>query len=96
LSRLLADITGGAIENFELRIDSKSALELSKNLVYHERSKHIDTRYHFIGECIADGMVDVNHVGTDDQLADILTKPLGRLRFVEMRLRLGVIRVEHD
>jgi hypothetical protein len=41
-------------------------------------------------------MVDVNHVGTDDQLADILTKPLGRLRFVEMRLRLGVIRVEHD
>jgi hypothetical protein len=96
LSRLLADITGGAVEKFELRIDSKSALELSKNPVYHERSKHIDTRYHFIRECISDGMVDVNHVGTDDQLADILTKPLGRLRFVEMRLRLGVIRVEHD
>jgi hypothetical protein len=96
LSRLLADITGSAVKKFELRIDSKSALELSKNPVYQERSKHIDTRYHFIRECIADGVVDVNHVGTDNQLADILTKPLGRLRFVEMRLRLGVIRVEHD
>jgi len=40
--------------------------------------------------------VDVSHVGTDDQLADILTKPLGRIRFVEMRQRLGTIRVDHD
>jgi hypothetical protein len=59
--------------------------------LYHERSKHIDTQYHYIRECIADGVVDVNQVGTDDQLADILTKPLGRIWFVEMRLRLGVI-----
>jgi hypothetical protein len=96
LSRLLADITGGAVKQFELRIDSKSAQELSKNPVHHERTKHIDTRYHFIRECISEGMVEVNHVSTDDQLADILTKPLGRLRFMEMRLRLGIIKVEHD
>jgi len=84
------------VKKFKLRIDSKSALELSKNPVYHERSKHIDTRYHFIRECIADGAVDVSHVGTDDQLADILMKPLGRIRFVEMRQWLGTIRVDHD
>jgi len=84
------------VRKFRLQIDSKSALELSKNPVYHEKSKHIDTRYRYIRECIADGRVDVSHVGTDVQLADILTKPLGRIRFVEMRHRLGVVRVDHD
>lgn len=93
LSRLLADLTCCDLKKFSLRIDSKSALELSKNPVYHERSKHIDTRYHYIRECIDDGVIEVSHVGTEDQLADVLTKPLGRIRFVEMRQRLGVIRL---
>jgi len=96
LSRLLGDLSNCAVRKFRLQIDSKSALELSKNPVYHEKSKHIDTRYRYIRECIADGRVDVSHVGTDVQLADILTKPLGRIRFVEMRHWLGVIRVDHD
>jgi hypothetical protein len=41
-------------------------------------------------------MVEVDHVGTEDQLADILTKPLGKVRFVELRSRLGVARVQQD
>jgi hypothetical protein len=41
-------------------------------------------------------MVDFDHVGTEDQLADILTKPLGRIRFVELRSRLGVVQVQQD
>jgi hypothetical protein len=74
-------------------IDSKSAEELSRNPVYHERTKHIDTRYHFIRECVSDGVVQLEHVSTDDQLADILTKPLGRIRFAEMRRQLGIVKV---
>lgn len=77
-------------------MDSKSALELSKNPVYHERSKHIDTRYHFIRECISDGIVEVEHIGIDKQLADILTKPLGQVKFIEMRQKLGVSDVCHN
>jgi len=53
--------------------------------VFHERSKHIDTRYHYIRECVADGVVEVKHISADDQLADILTKPLARIWFAEMR-----------
>ena len=93
LSRLLADLTSTEVKKFRLYIDSKSAQELCKNPVYHERSKHIDTRYHYIRECVADGILDVWHVGTDDQLADILTKPLGRNRLIEMRTQLGVVTV---
>jgi len=96
LTRLIADLTGEKMQKFRLLMDSRSALELSKNPVYHERSKHIDARYHYIRECVADGIAEVEHIGTDKQLADILTKPLGRVKFVEMRQQLGVGSVCHD
>jgi membrane-bound inhibitor of C-type lysozyme len=59
LSRLLAELTHSNVKKFRLMIDNKSAEELSRNPVFHERSKHIDTRYHFIREAVADGVVDL-------------------------------------
>ena len=96
LSRLIADLIGQKLQKFRLLMDSKSALELCKNPVYHERTKHIDTRYHYIRECVVNGIAEVEHVSTDRQLADILTKPLGRIKFVEMRQQLGVSKLSHD
>jgi hypothetical protein len=37
--------------------------------------------------------VELNHVGTQDQLADLLTKMLGRVRFIELRQRLGMVKI---
>ena len=51
-------------------------------------------KFHNIRQCIEEGKVDVDHVRNDEQLADILTKALGRTRFVEMRQKLGVIKVQ--
>ena len=90
LGRLLGDLTNRETEQVVLNIDNKSAISLCKNPVHHDRSKHIDTRYHYIRECIEESKIEVNYVRTDDQLADILTKSLGRLKFLEMRGRIGV------
>ena len=47
-------------------------------------------RFHFIRECVQKGEIEVDHVKNEDQLAYILTKPLGRQKFVELRERIGL------
>ena len=90
LSRLLCEMKGEEPTKFKLLIDNKSAIALAKNPNHHDRNKHIDVKYHFIRECIEEGQVEVDHVRTNYQLADVLTKAVGRVRFVEMRQKLGV------
>ena len=73
-----------------IRIDNKSAIALAKNPVFHGRSKHIHTRFHFIRECVEKGLVVVERVAGKEQKADILTKALGRINFKDMRSLIGV------
>jgi hypothetical protein len=94
LSRLLGEVCGKEPEKTKLCVDNMSAIALCKNPVFHERTKHIDTRYHYIRECVEEGRIDVVHVSTSDQMGDILTKALPRAKFIEMRQRLGVIEVK--
>jgi hypothetical protein len=93
LTRLLGELMGRKAECVELMMDSKSALALSKNPVFHEWSKHIELRYHFIRDCIEKGFIDADYINTKDQLANILTKALGRAKFLELRSRIGMIQV---
>jgi hypothetical protein len=62
LSRFLGELLGVQAPKVKLLVDNKSAIALSKNPVCHDRSKHIDTRYHFIRDCVDRGEVDIDHV----------------------------------
>jgi hypothetical protein len=77
-------------------VDSKSALALARNPVFHERSKHIDLRYHFIQNCLAEGTVRATYINTVDQLVDILMKALERVKFQELRARIGMVQIGRD
>jgi hypothetical protein len=79
LRRLLGELLNKEEEMVKLFIDNQSTIQLIKNPVFQERIKHIDTRHHFIREYVADGRVVIEHIGTTNQLADILTKSLGRV-----------------
>jgi hypothetical protein len=74
----------------ELKVDSKSALALAKNSVFHKRSKHIRIKYHFIRSCLEDGNIKIKYISSTDQLADILTKSLGKTKFKEIRERIDL------
>ena len=90
LRDLLSEITGKQSEKVVIRIDNQSAIALTKNPVFHGKSKHIHRRFHFIRECVESGQIEVEYVQGDKQKADILTKALGRIRFQEMRSYIGM------
>jgi hypothetical protein len=91
LARLLGDLLGRDTRAVELKVDSKSALALAKNPIFHERSKHIQVRHHFIRGCLDEGSIKASYINTKDQLVDLLTKPLGRIKFLELCSRIGMV-----
>jgi hypothetical protein len=94
LTRLLSELKGKREGAVKIYIDSESAIQLSKNPIFHDRSKHIDTRYHFIRECIEEGRVCVASIGTTEQLADIMTKALAWECFCELCAKLGLVKLK--
>ena len=56
--------------------DSQSAIHLATNLVYHSKTKHIDVKYHFVRQAIGEGGVDLKKVHTQQNRADMFTKPV--------------------
>eukprot|EP00253_Pinus_taeda_P029907 PITA_29907 len=70
--------------------DNSSAIALSKNSVFHKRTKHIDTRFHYIRELVSNGEITLQHCRTQEQVADILTKPLDQKSFEFLRKCLGM------
>nr|CAI44659.1 OSJNBa0061C06.9 [Oryza sativa Japonica Group] len=71
--------------------DSQSAICLTKNQMFHERTKHIDMRYHFIRGVIAEGDVKVCKISTHDNPADMMTKPVPATKFELCSSLVGVI-----
>ena len=54
--------------------DNQAAIALANNPVAHQRTKHMDIRYHFVREHIASGLIAVRYVPTGDNIADVFTK----------------------
>ncbi|CAL5357308.1 unnamed protein product [Camellia sinensis] len=73
--------------------DNSSTIKLSKNPVLHGRSKHIDVRFHFLRDLTRERAVELVYCGTQDQLADMMTKPLTLDAFQRSRSQLGVCQV---
>ena len=69
-------------------IDNTSARTLALNPVFHVQSKHIDVKFHWLRDKVADGTITLEYIKSDDQTADILTKPLTGEAFHRHRTRL--------
>jgi hypothetical protein len=74
-----------------LLCNNESAIKLTNNPVQHARTKHIDVGHHFIRDHQQKGDILVESVGIEDQLANILTKPLDEKRFCKLRNELNIL-----
>ena len=70
-------------------------MNLTKNHVFHDRYKHIEIKYHYIQDMVQRGVVELQYISTGEQLADILTKPLSRVKYEYFRDKLGVMQNVH-
>lgn len=90
LRNLLSELghpQGGATT---LHGDNQSALAIAKQAQYHQRSKHFDTRNHFIRDCAKNGTIDLKYCPTAEMTADIFTKALTRVKHEHHSESLGM------
>ena len=66
LRKLLVASFGQKIESTVIHCDNQSCIKLSENSVFHDRSKHIDIKYHFIRDCVQQGIVQLQYIPTDE------------------------------
>jgi hypothetical protein len=70
--------------------DNKAALLVAENHRFSERTKHVAVKYFFIRDCVHDNIIVIIYCPTTDMIADIFTKPLGKIIFSRLCHRLGI------
>jgi hypothetical protein len=91
LRHLLTDLHMSVSDPVTLHCDNQVALHIAKNLVFHERTWHIEMDCHFIRDKILRGEIATRYVISSQQLADVFTKALGKEKFKQLMCKLGVI-----
>ena len=92
LQRLLADIQGTPISMITIHVDNQAAISHTKDPTDHARTKHIDIKHQFTREAFANGAIDVVYIPTGDMIADVLTKPLPRIKHERCIAAMGMMK----
>ncbi|CAG8658362.1 15291_t:CDS:1, partial [Acaulospora colombiana] len=89
LQRLLTDI---GLENHAntLYIDNQSAISLANDVMFNQRTKHIDIQYHYLREVVMSGQLTSKYCPTNEMIADIMTKALARPQYTKLTNLLGM------
>ena len=92
LRNLLAELVHPDVGKHPVRLytDNKSAMDLAKNNAFHARTKHIAIRYHWIREAVERGEIALGYRRTEDQPADLFTKPHARARLQHLSALVGL------
>ncbi|GJZ47396.1 hypothetical protein Tco_0601228 [Tanacetum coccineum] len=83
-------------DDVPIMCDNKGAIDLSKNPVKHSITKHIEIRHHFLRDNVHKGNISIEKVASEDNISDILTKPLKREVFNYLKLGLGMMELIMD
>jgi hypothetical protein len=90
LKKLLSDLFSAELEPIVIHCDNHSCIKLSENPVFHDGSKHIEMRYHYVRDMVQKNILSIQHVPIAKQTVDILIKPLSLTKFVYFQDKPGV------
>jgi len=90
LKALLKDLGVHHSSPMKLHCDSEVAIHIAANPVFYERTKHIESDCHKVRDAVLDKLITTEHIYTEDQVADLLTKSLPRPTFERLLSTLGV------
>jgi hypothetical protein len=85
VSKLVGDFGLSCTKPVLLRGDNEGSISLVKNPITHEKSKHIDIKFHFIREKYNEGRIEIQHVPSAENVADLLTKPATQVKLDTFR-----------
>jgi hypothetical protein len=91
LRKLLTGLFDLMMEATMILCDNQSCIKMTKNPMFHDKSKHIEIRYHYIHDMVQRGAIKLHYVGTNEQVVDVLTDLLSRVKFEHFRDKLGVV-----
>lgn len=95
LKRLIGEMLCKVDHAIQIRCDNESAVKIASNLIFHGRTKHIEVRHHYIREKVLEQEVVLKGISTNEQVADIFTKALIKLKIEYFRDTLGVFDRNH-
>ena len=90
LRQLLADLKATPGRPTLMMEDNQGTIAIAKNPTVQARTKHIDIRYHYVHEAVQDEIIELHYCPTSTMIADLLTKPLPRRQFENLRLAMGM------
>ena len=92
IKRLMSPILlqNNELDAIQILDDSQSAIKLTRNESINRRNKHIDISYHFTRDAVERKLVDLGYTTTETMVADLMTKPLGRIKFERLRGLCGI------
>ena len=94
LWKLLSDLFDLELEVTCIFFNNQNCEKLSENSVFHDKPNHIEIKFHYILDMVQRGAVKFQYVATDEQMINVLTKTLAKVKFEYFRERLGVLQIE--
>jgi phage pi2 protein 07 len=89
--KLLASLFDQEFEPTLIHYDNQNCINISENHVFHDKSKHIEIKYHYIRYMVQRGVVELQYISTDENISNILTKPLSRVKYEYFIDNLGMM-----